>query len=382
MTRFGLGGEPMKRSLCLVALVALFWCPACGSEDKDILIGGVTPKTGSAAAYGKATEDGIRLAAEQANAAGGLLGGRKIKMLFEDDKGDPGEGRLAFSRLIERERVCAVIGAVMSNVSRAGADVAESNKVPMISPASTNPLLTLNKKYVFRACFTDAFQGRVVAKFAKENLGKNSAAVLYDSSNDYNKGLADVFRQVFTKLGGKVVAYESYSAGTKDFSPQLTKILETRPDVLFLPNYYNDVDLQARKARAIGIKATLLGGDGWTSTDLLKLAEMDGGYFTNHFSPDSGEPQVKKFMTQYKERFKTEPDALSSLGYDAARILFDAIERAGSDDPGKIRDALEKADTQCLAGPFRFDANHNTLKPIAIIRIEKKRHVFQAWIKP
>ncbi len=292
----------MKRAIGLIAAAALAlgFC-GCGKKEAAhtaaeraetgpaILIGCVAPKTGEAATFGISCENGVRLAIEQANAAGGLFG-RPLELIVEDDKGDPVAGKIAFSRLIERERVCAVVGAVMSKVSLAGAEVAEASRTPMISSSSTSQFVTLGKRYVFRACFTDPFQGYADAHIAWDTLKARRAAVLYDSANDYNKGLAEIFKRVFTQLGGEVVAYESYPERSNDFKPQLTKILPAAPDVLFLPNYYNDVALQVSQAREIGIKAAFLGGDGWDSPELLKVAAAEGGYFSNHFSRESDSP--------------------------------------------------------------------------------------------
>lgn len=373
-------------ALALVAVAAALAVFTSGkmSAGGDITIGAVAPKSGEAATFGQSTEDGVRLAIEQANAAGGLLGGRKIRLISEDDKGDPVTGKIAFSRLIERDRVCAVIGSVMSKVSIAGADVAEKSHVPMISSASTNPLVTVGKKYVFRACFIDPFQGRVMAKFAYDTLGARKAAVLYDSSNDYNKGLAEVFRDVFTGFGGQVAAFESYPERSIDFRPQLTKIQPAAPDVVFMPNYYNDVALQAKQAREIGIRAVLLGGDGWDSPELVKAAgeAVEGGYFSNHFTRESDNPSVKAFVEAYQKRYGRPPDALASLGYEAAQILLDAIKRAGSDAPDKIRDAMEKSNVETITGRITFDETHNPLKAAAIVKIEKGQQRFQAWVKP
>ena len=381
------------RKLRLLAVVALAIVGAGAAWAKDdivieakdgILIGAVAPKTGEAATFGISSENGIRLAIDQVNEAGGLLGGRKISLICEDDKGDPVAGKVAFSRLIERDGVRAVIGPVMSKVAIAGAGVAEQARVPMISTSATNPLVTLGKKYVFRACFIDPFQGKVMAKFAYEALGARKAAVLYDASNDYNKGLAEVFRDVFTEMGGKIIAFESYPERSVDFRPQLTKIAPAAPDAVFMPNYYNDVALQAKQAREIGIKATLLGGDGWDSPELVKSAgaAVEGGYFSNHFTRESAAPRVKAFVEAYQKRHGQPPDALASLGYEAAQILTDAIKRAGSDAPDKIRDALEKTDLETITGRITFDENHNPLKAAAILKIENGQQRFQKWVKP
>lgn len=366
------------------ALALVLVACGCSRVADDIPIGAVAPKSGEAATFGLSTENGVRLAIEQANKAGGLPGSRRIRLISEDDKGDPVTGKIAFSRLIERDHACAVVGSVMSKVSIAGADVAEKTRVPMISSASTNPLVTVGRKYVFRACFIDPFQGKVMGKFAYETLGARTAAVLYDASNDYNKGLAEVFRDVFTSLGGKVMAFESYPERSVDFRPQLTKIQQVGTDVVFMPNYYNDVALQAKQAREIGVTAVLLGGDGWDSPELVKAAgaAVDGGYFSNHFTRESDLPRVKAFVDAYQERYGQPPDALASLGYEAAEILIDAIKRAGSDQPDKIREALEKTNLETITGRITFDENHNPLKAAAIIKIENGQQRFQAWVKP
>jgi len=372
---------------CVLLSVGLGLClaPGCGPQpSSDILVGVVAPKTGEAATFGISTERGIQLAADEINANGGLLGGRKVRLIVEDDKGDPVQGKLAFSRLIEAKGVCAVIGSVMSKVSIAGADVAESSHTPMISPASTNPMVTLGKRYVFRACFIDPFQGRVTAAFARNTLKAETAAVLYDSGNDYNKGLAEVFRDVFTESGGEIVAFESYPERSNDFRPQLTKIAAAKPDVLFMPNYYNDVQLQATQARSMGIEAVFMGADGWDSPELVKAAgdAVEGGYFSNHFSAESDREQVREFVEAYRAKHGGAPDALAALGYEAARILFDAVGRAGADDPEKIRDALEQTDMEILSGPITFDDDHNPVKPIVILKIVEGKQTFQTWVRP
>ena len=374
--------------VCLSVGLGLCFAPGCGRKPSgDILVGVVAPKTGEAATFGISTENGIRLAVEEVNAAGGLgllPGARKIRLIVEDDKGDPVAGKLAFSRLIEAKGVCAVIGSVTSKVSIAGADVAENSRTPMISPASTNPMVTLGKRYVFRACFIDPFQGRVTASFARTELKAKTAAVLYDSGNDYNKGLAEVFREVFTESGGEIVAFESYPERSNDFRPQLTKIAAAKPDVLFMPNYYNDIALQATQARSIGIEAVFMGGDGWDSPDLVKAAgdAVEGGCFSNHFCVESDRPQVRKFVEAYRAKHGVPPDALAALGYEAAQILFDAVRRAGADDPEKIRDALEQTNMETLSGPITFDDKHNPVNPAVILKIVEGKQAFQTWVRP
>jgi branched-chain amino acid transport system substrate-binding protein len=308
----------------------------------------------------------------------------KIVYFVEDDKGDPTEGANAYSKLIDQNKVSAIVGTVMSKVSLAGAPIAQNKGVPMISPTSTNPAVTLVGNYIFRACFIDPFQGFVAAKFAYNDLGKKTAAVIYDSGNDYTKGLAEVFRDEFTKMGGKITAFESYTAGTSDFNAQLVKIKATNPDVLFIPNYYNDAGLIAKQAREMGIKAIFLGGDGWDSPDLFKIGgkAIEGGFFVNHFSKDSQVPAAKKFVADYKAKYNKDPDALAALAYEAAMITVDAIKRAKSSDPKAIRDAMEKTNLETLTGVVKFDQNRNPVKGAVILECKDGQAVYKASVNP
>jgi branched-chain amino acid transport system substrate-binding protein len=353
------------------------------SEAKEVKIGIVAPISGEAATFGESTANGAKLYFDQVNAAGGI-NGLKIVYYVEDDKGDPTEGASAYSKLIDQNKVSVIVGTVMSKVSLAGAPIAQNKGVPMVSPTSTNPAVTLVGDYIFRACFIDPFQGFVAAKFASGDLKKTAAAVLYDSGNDYTKGLAEVFRNEFTKMGGKITAFESYAAGTSDFNAQLVKIKATNPEVLFLPNYYNDAGLIAKQAREMGINAALVGGDGWDSPDLFKIggAAVEGGFFVNHFSKDSQVPAAKKFVADYKAKFNKDPDALGALAYEAAMIVVDAIKRAKSTDSKAIKDAIASTNLETLTGVIKFDQNRNPVKGAVILEVKGGAAVYKASVSP
>ncbi len=376
-----------KLALALVFLLAgvsLVFSGGAGEKGpKEVKIGIIAPITGEAATFGISTVNGAKLYFDKINEEGGI-NGMKIKYIVEDDKGDPTEGANAYSKLIDQDKVSAICGTVMSKVSLAGAPIAQAKGVPMVSPTSTNPAVTLVGNYIFRACFIDPFQGYVAAKFATSNLKAKTAAALYDSGNDYNKGLAEVFRKEFEKMGGKIVAFESYASGTTDFNAQLVKIKNANPDVLFLPNYYNDVGLIAKQAREMGIKATFLGGDGWDSPDLFKIGgdAVEGGYFVNHFTPQSTLPAAQKFVKEYKAKYGQNPDALAALAYEAAMIIVDAIKRANSTDPKAIRDALEKTNLNTITGTIKFDKNRNPIKGAVILEVKGGKSIFKAAVNP
>ncbi|MCX7786576.1 MAG: ABC transporter substrate-binding protein [Spirochaetes bacterium] len=376
----------MKKSLVVLLALAValgLVLGGCQKQAKEVKIGIIAPISGEAATFGESTANGAKLYFDQVNAAGGVEG-MKIVYFVEDDKGNPTEGANAYSKLIDQNKVSAIVGTVMSKVSLAGAPIAQNKGVPMISPTSTNPAVTLVGNYIFRACFIDPFQGFVAAKFAYNDLGKKTAAVIYDSGNDYTKGLAEVFRDEFTKMGGKITAFESYTAGTSDFNAQLVKIKATNPDVLFIPNYYNDAGLIAKQAREMGIKAIFLGGDGWDSPDLFKIGgkAIEGGFFVNHFSKDSQVPAAKKFVADYKAKYNKDPDALAALAYEAAMIVVDAIKRAKSADPKAIRDAMEKTNLETLTGVVKFDQNRNPVKGAVILECKNGQAVYKASVNP
>ncbi|MDP3486841.1 MAG: ABC transporter substrate-binding protein, partial [Bacillota bacterium] len=261
----------------------------------------------------------------------------------------------------------------------------QSNKIPLISGTSTNEKVTLVGDFIFRACFIDPFQGLVMAKFASENLKKTTAAVLFDIDNDYTKGLAEQFKLNFEKMGGKVLAYETYGKGDQDFNAQLTKIKSFNPEILFLPDYYNTIGLIAKQARAQGITAIFLGGDGWDSEDLVKIGgdAIEGGYFSNHYSPDSTSPEAVSFRSAYEAAYKATPDALAALAYDAANILMEGIRQAKTTDGTAVRNAMAGLKNfKAVSGNVSFDSNRNPIKGAVILKVQGGKQVFEAVINP
>ncbi|MCD6426541.1 MAG: ABC transporter substrate-binding protein [Caldisericaceae bacterium] len=352
-------------------------------EKKPILIGGVAPVTGPAATFGKSTKQGYEMALEEWNAKGGVLG-RTVKLIFEDDKADPTEAANAFSKLINENHVVAIVGSVTSSCSLAGAPIAQRNKVPMITPTSTNVKVTEQGDYIFRACFIDPFQGTVAAKFLYNNLKARKVGVIYDIGQDYNAGLAESFKKKFESLGGQIIAYEGYPDGTTDFNTQLTKILDGKPDAIYSPNYYNDDGLIAKQARSLGFNGPIVGGDGWDSPDLVKIGgdAVNNCYFTNHFSKESKEEIVQNFVKKYEDKYGEAPDALAALGYDGMNIMLTAIQNAGSTDGEAIKDALKNIDYQGVTGHIKFDENRNPIKSAVILKIENGKQVYVTTINP
>lgn len=353
---------------------------------QDIKVGGIGPVTGEAATFGVSTKNGMTMAVEEWNAKGGVFGGRKVKLIFEDDKGDPAEGATVYTKLIQQDGVVAIVGTVMSKVTLAGAPICQAAGIPMISPTSTNEKVTLVGDYIYRACFIDPFQGTVGATFAFKDLKAKKAAAIFDIGNDYTKGLAENFKATFEKLAGKgsVVAYEGHPSGATDFKAQLTKILAAKPAVLYVPDYYNDVGLIAKQARELGYKGPMVGGDGWDSPDLVKIGgkAVENGFFTNHYSPADKRPIVQDFVKKYTAKFGAEPDALAALAYDAMQIMLDSIKRAGSTKGSDIRDALAKTNLDVVSGKVTFDANRNPIKSAVIIEIKDGKQVYRTTVNP
>jgi len=366
-----------------VVLLASF--SGCAKRSSDIIrIGEYGPMTGTTADFGATTHRGIEMAINQVNASGGVLG-RKIEVPLQDDRGDPAEARTAVTRLMELDGVVAVLGEVASSRSLAAGAVCQQKKIPMITPSSTNPQVTQGRDYVFRVCFTDDFQGAVCAKFAANSLNVRKAAILRDIKNDYSVGLADSFIGTFNKHGGAIVADESYSEGDKDFSSQLTAIKAKKPELIFVPGYYTEVALIARKARQLGITVPLLGGDGWDSSILVQNAgnALEGCYFSNHFSPMSKEVRVQQFVKEYRKIYNTNPNALAALGYDAAKIMVAAIQKTGSTEGVKIRDALAATrNFPGVTGNITIDANRNAVKPAVVIQIQGDQFVPVEYVTP
>jgi branched-chain amino acid transport system substrate-binding protein len=378
----------MKRA----ALVLAFLLPALvaivPSHAKEIKIGLIAPLSGDVKTFGESVRNSFLIAVEEANARGGVAGMR-ITYVVQDDRNDATEAANVANLLVNQQRVKAIVGSVTSKTSIPVSDIIQSAKIPTISPTATNPKVTVadgkRKDYMFRACFIDPFQGTVMAKFARETLKGKSAAVLYDASNDYSKGIAEVFRDSFRKEGGKVAAFESYGKDDVDFSALLTKVKASGADILFLPDYYNKVGLIAKQVREKGLNVRLVGPDGWDSPDLVKIAgnAIEGGYFSNHYSPDDRRPEVVAWVKKYKEKHGQVPDALGTLAYDATNLLIEAIRRAGSDDPKKIREALATIrDFKAVSGKSTLDRNGDMIKSAAILKIDGGRQKFVKMVNP
>ena len=361
------------------------------SNANEILIGHYASMTGATATFGVSADEGIKLAEKEVNAAGGVLG-KKVRVLTEDDRSQLEEAATAVEKLIGQNRVVALLGEIASSRSIAGASVAQDKRVPMLSPGSTNPKVTEAGDYVFRACFIDPFQGEAMARFATEELKAKRVAFLYPVNSDYGVGLRKFVSETVSKKGGQVVADQSYTENQDvDFRGQLTRIKAANPDVIFVTGYYTEAGLIAQQARELGITVPLIGGDGWDSDQTVKIGRqaVEGCYFTNHYSPDEDRPEVKKFVESYMATYKNPdgspkvPDAMAVLGYDSMKLLADAINRAGSTDGPKIRDAL--AATKNFPGASGFitiDENRNAKKAIVVLKIEGGKFKYVTKIEP
>jgi branched-chain amino acid transport system substrate-binding protein len=378
----------MKRAPLFLAVLLTALVAVAPSHAKEIKIGLITPLSGDVKTFGESVRNSFLIAVEEANARGGVAG-MKITYVIQDDKNDATEAANVANLLVNQQRVKAIVGSVTSKATIPVSDIIQAAKVPTISPSATNPKVTVadgkRKDYMFRACFIDPFQGAVMAKFSRETLKGNNAAVLFDASNDYSKGIAEVFRDAFGKQGGKVAAFESYGKDDVDFSALLTKVKASGADVLFLPDYYNKVGLIAKQVQEKRLKVRLVGPDGWDSPDLVKIAgsAIEGGYFSNHYSADDRRPEVAAWVKKYKEKHGQTPDALATLAYDATNLLLEAIRKAGSDDPKKIREALASSkDYRAVSGKSTLDRNGDMIKSAAIVKIEGGKQKFVKMVNP
>jgi branched-chain amino acid transport system substrate-binding protein len=343
----------MKKTAVILAALSLSLAGAVAARAESVRIGVIAELTGDMPAVGASCRNAAKMAADEANAAGGLaVGAKKLKveLVIEDNGGKADQSAAAAQKLITQDDVVAIVGPNASRYAIPASEIAEGNQTVFITPWSTNPKTTLDattgkpKKYAFRSCFIDPFQGKVLAKFALETMKAKKAAVLYDVASDYNKGIAEVFKADFEKLGGKVVAFETYTTNDKDFSAQFTKIKAAAPDVVFLPNYYSEIPLQVQQAKRLGVTAPFLGSDSWGSAELLKLggADLEGYYFSTHYAADNASPAAVKFIAAYTKAFGTPPDDVAALTYDAFGLLFTALKNAGASDRESVRAALAK----------------------------------------
>ena len=375
-----------RRLIAFTALMAVILSLSCGPKlnPNEIRIGEYGSLTGAQATFGISTQNGIQLALDEANAAGGV-NGKTLKVMVLDDQGKFDEAVVAVTKLITQDKVQVVLGEVASSISLAAAPICQQNKIPMISPSSTNPKVTQVGDYIFRVCFIDPFQGRVMADFALDHLKAKTAAIFRDQKSDYSMGLADFFAKRFAEKGGTVVIDQSYVAGDVDFKSQLTTIREKKPDVIFVPGYYTEVGLIAKQARELGLRVPLMGGDGWDSSKLYEIggSALDGCYFSSHYSPDSTDPKVRDFVKKYQARFGQVPDALATLGYDAAGVLVAALKTAKSTEPTDIRDALAKTkDFPGATGSISLDSDRNAVKPAVVLKISGGKASFVTTVNP
>ena len=381
----------MKRTiialLLITTLLAALACERRGagtSSTDEIVVGYYGDLTGRTASFGTSTKNGVEMAVDEINKAGGIMG-RKVRVIVEDDQGEPNKAATVVSKLVNQDKVHAVLGEVASSNSLAAAPKAQEAKVPMISPSSTNPAVTQVGDYIFRVCFIDPFQGEVMAKFASTNLKAKKAAILYDFNSDYSRGLREFFTRSFKSLGGQIVEEKSYTQGDRDFSGQLTAIRSANPDVIYVPGYYGEVGVIANQTKQLGIKAPLLGGDGWDSPQLWQLggAALNGDYISNHYSVDDPSPAIQKFVTDYKGRYNISPDALAALGYDSMKVLASAIERAGGTDSAKLRDAIAQTKNFAgVTGSISIDKDRNAVKPAVVLKLQDQKFVYDTTIYP
>jgi branched-chain amino acid transport system substrate-binding protein len=364
----------MKRILIasIIVVSLLSACTPNGGGGDKVRIGVFMSTTGSTANFGISSVNGIKLAADEINAAGGI-NGKQVELLVQDDRSDASEAATIVTKFVTQDQVHGIIGEVASSRSIAAAPIAQNAKIPMLTPSSTNPEVTKKGNFIFRSCFIDPYQGAAIAQFAAKTLGAKTAAIMVDRKNDYSTGLEKVISETFTKFGGKIVATQSYQEGDQDFNAQLTSLKGTNPEVIFVPGYYNDVGLIAKQARDKGITVPLIGGDGWDSEQLYKIGgtALNGSYFTNHYSPYDTDPKVVKFVNDYKAKYGSIPDALAATAYDAARIMFDAVKRSKSLTGPDIRDALAATkDYPGVTGTVTFNENRDAVKPIVMIEIK------------
>ena len=364
----------------LPVVAALATTTACTKKNEDeIVVGAYLSLSGPDSTFGIDSKDGIALAVDEVNAAGGIKG-KKIRVVYEDDKSTTQEATQKVRQLIDRDKVVALLGEVASSRSLAGGLIANTSKVPMISPSSSAKNVTEGREWVFRTCPTDEMQGSAAARFVKDDLKKTKAGVFYPAQDTYSTGLAKAFRDAFTKVGGQIVVDKAYPKGETNFRTFLAELKAASPEVVFVPNYYGDMVQIARQAKELGMPGSIfLGGDGWDSADLLSGAgaELEGAYFMDHYAPDVPWPASKAFLGKFSAKYHHEPTTIGAQGYDGARILFDAIGRASAVQPDAIRKALlETKDFVGATGPTTIGADRNAAKPIVAVLIKDRKFTF------
>jgi len=379
----------------------------CGGGGSDeLVVGEFGSLTGNDATFGQSTKNGVEVAlADLAAKQQGMIGGLKVRVQAEDDQSKAEEAATAVQKLINQDRVIAVVGEVASSRSLAGAPICQNAGVPMISPSSTNPKVTQVGDYIFRMCFLDEFQGAVMARFTADSLKLKKVAILKDNKSDYSVGLAQFFTDEYRRLGGQVLVEQVYSSGDQDFRAQLTSIKAKNPQAVVIPGYYTEAGLIARQARELGLKQPLIGGDGWESEKLIEIGgeALNGAYYSNHWALDQPLPRLQEFLTKYRAKFSGDPDAIGGLAYDAANVLFQSLETLATQDPAtfkglgsskagtplrksaeqKLRDLIAATKNyDGVTGTITLDQNRNASKPAVIIAIEGGKKNFNSTFTP
>jgi branched-chain amino acid transport system substrate-binding protein len=390
----------------LTGLAALTAGCGGGASQEELVVGEFGSLTGNDATFGTSTKTGVEIAMQELTAkSGGKIGGLPVRVVVEDDQSKPEEAATVVQKLINQDRVITVLGEVASSRSLAGAPICQSAGVPMISPSSTNPRVTQVGDYIFRMCFLDEFQGTVMARFTAQSLKLKKVAILKDSKSDYSVGLAQFFTEAFTALGGSILIEQAYQSGDNDFRAQLTAIKAKKPDAIIVPGYYTEAGLIARQARELGLKQPLIGGDGWESEKLIEIGgdALNGCYYSNHWALDAPDPKLQAFLKSYRDRFKSDPDAIGGLAYDAANVLFASLEKLSEQDPQtfkglssaragsparseaekKLRDVIAStANYGGATGTITLDQNRNASKPAVVIEIKDGKKVFNSSFNP
>ena len=393
-------------ALALAAGLLATGCAGKGGAKDEIVIGEYGSLTGNDATFGTSTRSGVEIALQElVLQKEGKIGGLPVRVIVEDDQGKGDEAATVAQKLVNQDQVIAVIGEVASSRSLAAAPICQAAGVPMISPSSTNPKVTQVGDCIFRMCFLDDFQGQTMARFARVNLGLKRVAILKDVKSDYSVGLAQYFAEAFTKAGGTIVTEQAYTAGDPDFSAQLTAIKARSPEAIFIPGYYTEVGLIGRKARELGLNVPLLGGDGWESQKLLEIGgeALNGSYYSNHWALDKPDTTLQGFLKTYREKFKSDPDAIGGLAYDAASVLFSCLEHLAAQDPAafqglaaakagtparaaalkKLRDLIAAtANYPGVTGTITLDAHRDASKPAVVIEVKGGKKVYNTSIAP
>lgn len=390
MANFGFRAVALHSLLSVTSIVGVGVCLAafgagCSKAKTDeITVGSFLSLSGADSAFGTDTRRGIELAMEEVNAAGGVKG-KKVHVVYEDDKSTPLEATNKVQQLIDRDKAIAILGEVASSRTIAGGIIANTKKVPLITPSSTAVEVTQGKEYVFRVCFTDDQQGDVAARFVHDTLKKNNVGILFVAQDNYSSGLAQSFKTSFEKLGGKIVVEKGYQARETNFTTYLEGMKAANPEIIFAPVYYNDMVQIARQAKGVGIPGTnFVGGDGWDANELLDGAgaDLEGAYFTNHYAPDVPWPNSQAFLKSFHDKYHSEPTSMCAQGYDAARLLVDAMGRATELTPEAVKNAIATTkDFQGATGKVTIDANHNARKTIVVVQIKNKQFHYSSEVE-